>query len=82
MMAMENCICHFKREKTLVSLNLMDLFLNWFYSTKGCSPTKRQDEIFTGKLLLKLVSAIFYQICIFSPNHSPLKTMKNNFYFI
>ena len=33
-------------------------------------------------LLLKLVSAIFYQILFFSPNDSPLKTMKNNFYFI
>ena len=32
--------------------------------------------------ILKLVSAIFYQIFIFSPNDSPLKTMKNVFYFI
>ena len=31
---------------------------------------------------LKLVSAIFYQIFIFPPNKSPLKTMKNVFYFI
>ena len=31
---------------------------------------------------LKLVSAIFYQIFIFSPNGSILKTMKNVFYFI
>ena len=31
---------------------------------------------------LKLASAIFYQIFIFSPNDSPLKTMKNVFYFI
>ena len=31
---------------------------------------------------LKLVSAIFYQIFIFSPNDSPLKTMKNVVYFI
>ena len=31
---------------------------------------------------LKLVSAIFYRIFIFSPNDSPLKTMKNVFYFI
>ena len=31
---------------------------------------------------LKLVSAIFYQMFIFSPNDSPLKTMKNVFYFI
>ena len=33
-------------------------------------------------LNLKTVSAIFYQIFIFSPNDSPLKTMKNVFYFI
>ena len=31
---------------------------------------------------LKLVSAIFYQIFIFSPKDSPSKTMKNVFYFI
>ena len=31
---------------------------------------------------LKLVCAIFYQIFMFSPNDSPLKTMKNVFYFI
>ena len=30
---------------------------------------------------LKLVSAIFYQIFIFSPNDSPLKTMKKCFLF-
>ena len=30
----------------------------------------------------KLVSAIFYQIFIFLPNDSPLKTMKNVFYLI
>ena len=33
-------------------------------------------------LALKLVSAIFYQIFIFSPNDSPSKTTKNVFYFI
>ena len=31
---------------------------------------------------LKLMYAIFYQIFIFSPNDSPLKTMKNAFCFI
>ena len=31
---------------------------------------------------LKLVSAIFYQIFIFSSNGRPSKTMKNVFYFI
>ena len=36
----------------------------------------------TSSKYLKLVSAIFYQICIFSPNDSSLKTMKNVFYFI
>ena len=30
---------------------------------------------------LKLVSAIFYQISIFSPSDSPSKTVKNGFYF-
>ena len=35
-----------------------------------------------AKGLLKLVSTIFYQIFIFSPNDSPSKTMKNVFYFI
>ena len=33
------------------------------------------------KLYLKLVPAIFYQICIFSSNHSSLKTIKNVFLF-
>ena len=33
-------------------------------------------------LTLKLVSAIFYEIFIFSPNDSPSKTIKNVFYFI
>ena len=33
-------------------------------------------------LYLKLVSAIFYQSFIFTPNASPSKTMKNVFYFI
>ena len=33
-------------------------------------------------VVLKLVSAIFYQIFIFSPNYSLLKTMKNVFYLI
>ena len=32
--------------------------------------------------ILKLVSAIFYQIFFFLPNNSPSKAMKNVFYFI
>ena len=39
-------------------------------------------NVFQPALKLKLVSAIFYQIFIFSPNGSPLKTMKNVFDFI
>ena len=38
--------------------------------------------LFLVTFCLKLVSAIFYQILIFSPNACPLKTMKNVFYFI
>ena len=34
------------------------------------------------KIRLKLVSAVFYQFLFFPPNDSPLKTMKNAFYFI
>ena len=41
-----------------------------------------KNAIEDGKYHLKLVSAIFYQIFIFSSNDSPLKTMKNVFYFI
>ena len=37
---------------------------------------------FSKVLLLKLVSAIFYQIFIFSQNDSPLETIENVFYFI
>ena len=33
-------------------------------------------------LSLKLAFAIFYQIFVFSPNDSPLKTVKNVFYLI
>ena len=33
-------------------------------------------------MMLKLVSAIFYQIFIFSSNDRPSKTMKNVLYFI
>ena len=39
-------------------------------------------EQYDRRLRLKLVSTIFYQIFIFSPNDSPPKTMKNVFYFI
>ena len=33
-------------------------------------------------VILELVSAIFYEIFIFSPNDSPSNIMKNVFYFI
>ena len=42
-------------------------------------------EFVVGKSLqksLKLVSTILYQVFIFSSNDSPIKTMKNAFYFI
>ena len=34
------------------------------------------------KRQLKLMSTIFYQIFIFSPNNGPSETMKSVFYFI
>ena len=43
------------------------------------------SNIYGGAILrkyLKPVSAILYQIVIFSPNASPSRTVKNVFYFI
>ena len=43
------------------------------------------SNIYGGAILrkyLKPVSAILYQIVIFSPNDSPSRTVKNVFYFI
>ena len=45
--------------------------------------TDRSGELYHNFFfILKLVSAIFYEIFIFSPNDSPSKTIKNVFYFI
>ena len=38
--------------------------------------------LYHNMMLLKLGSAIFYEIFIFLPNDSPSKTMKYVFYFI
>ena len=60
----------------------------WEALCKGISRFKfinKFKQIFiscANKNNLKLVSAIFYQIFIFSSNDSPSKTMKNVFYFI
>ena len=44
--------------------------------------TSLSNQIDLMLYYLKLVSAIFYEIFIFSPNDSPSKTIKNVFYFI
>ena len=43
---------------------------------------KLYNRSITDMASLKLVSAIFYQIFIFSPYDSPSETVKNVFYFI
>ena len=48
---------------------------------KGCDAVVMDRSKYTEKCL-KLVSTIFYQVFIFSPNYSPSKTMRNIFYFI
>ena len=48
----------------------------------GVCLMQKKSPIYYSSRSLKLVSAIFYQIFIFSPNDSPSKTMKNVFYFI
>ena len=59
----------FSREK--------QVFLAVFSLTYPRFPRKSKNRLNNCLLLLKLVSAIFYQIFIFSPKDSPLKTMKN-----
>ena len=44
-------------------------------------PAYKKDNAREGRSL-KLVSTIFYQIFIFSPNDSSSKSMENVFYFI
>ena len=43
---------------------------------------KMEQQCLMIQNYLKLVSATFYEICIFSPNDNLSKTMKNVFYFI
>ena len=52
------------------------------YQKKNFSALQLKDVQAQGCLNLKLVSAIFYQIFIFSSSDRPSKTMKNVFYFI
>ena len=53
-------------------------FMYWYSENAGdCFSFNKES-----KISLKLVSAIFYQIFIFSPNDSPFKTVENVFYFI
>ena len=59
------------------------VFSIWYFIKfweKSTSQSAKMGFILLHRL--KLVSAIFYQISIFSPNDSPWKTMKNVFYFI
>ena len=52
------------------------------YTTKAKVYADEAQGASSAINLLKLVSAIFYEIFIFSPNDSPSKTIKNVFYFI
>ena len=72
--------CH-KISKSLIERKLKILRAWWLISIFGTVGPKF-EKVHISSVLLKLVSAIFYQIFIFSPNDSPLKTMKNDFHFI
>ena len=70
-----------QHSKTLFFINIKSISVKEVnLSTKGHRHILKDQS--KNKKLLKLVSAIFYQIFIFSQNDSPLKTMKNVFYFI
>ena len=61
--------------------------LKWFRLNSSKANPEKFQFMFLGdkshqKQILKLASAIFYQIFIFAPNDSPSKTMENAFYFI
>ena len=63
---------HGQQLKTIVVTNLhQSVTVDDLYELIGLRSTN----------YLKLVSTIFYEIFSFSPNDSPLKTMKNAFYF-
>ena len=66
-----------------VLIPMCSLFHQWFQKKlMQILISKPVIKIKKELLMLKLASAIFYQIFIFfSPNNSPLKTMKNVFYF-
>ena len=53
---------------------------SWFFPKVIANMVSNQFMNLGIIIYLKLVSAIFYQMFIFSPNDSPLKTMKNVFY--
>ena len=52
------------------------------YFKDWCLMNSQPTFLFLTYVNLKFVSTIFYQFFIFSPNDSPLKTMKNVCYFI
>ena len=52
------------------------------YFKDWCLMNSQPTFLFLTYVNLKIVSTIFYQFFIFSPNDDPLKTTKNVFYFI
>ena len=69
------CICGVQIKSG--RLGKFDKSTSWRTSLYGTLEFLASQTIF-----LKLAPAIFYQILIFSPNDSPLETMRNVFYFI
>ena len=61
----------------------LTLFFLWGIYASSPTWSHSQNSLTAAEApSLKLVSAIFYQIFIFSSNDRPSKTMKNVFYFI
>ena len=67
----------------LLLIKMLTLFLFLWHKTSvmlhSIKAYQRPDLL---TVTLKLMSAIFYQIFMFSPNDSPSRNMKNVFYFI
>ena len=74
---------------TFLQEMLINIKTRHFHSSMNCKEELFNRTLITGYFgpvyiakFLKLASAIFYQILIFSQIDDPLKTMKNLFYFI
>ena len=77
--AARNCLFKVRNLSTIIMCESCSILIMTMLTIFSISDI---NGVVLVSLLLKLVSAIFCQFLIFSPNHSPSKTMKSVFYFM